>query len=342
MKVARPANRGPTVMVVIPYYNGSKFIERSAQSVLDQTVKPDEFIVVNDGSKPEEADFLHKVAERFGFRVIDKPNGGQGSARNAGVAAGRSEYICLLDQDDYFLNTHIETLLDALPDNDPHFGWVYGDLYEAEENGDVLRTSMVAAHSSHPKKDAFDLLRYDMFVLPSASLISRKAFEAIDGFDEQFMGYEDDDLFLRLFRRGFSNYFVDKPVTVWCMNTASTSYSMRMSRSRFRYFKKLVANYPDDASKARFYLRDLLIPRFHRLFIADAYNAIVCEIPERDERLRPFTDELLTILEDYADIVRSNRWVSRRFKWRLDLQQRVFATRSPAFVRMARRFARLI
>ena len=341
MQKIRPARGRPTVMVVIPYYNGSRFIERSAQSVLDQTVKPDEFIVVNDGSRPEEAAILHQMAERFGFRVIDKENGGQGSARNAGVAAGSAEFICLLDQDDYFLNTHIETLLDALPENDPHLGWVYGDLYEAEENGDVLRTSMVTAHSGHPKTNAYDLLRYDMFVLPSASLIARAAFEAVDGFDEQFMGYEDDDLFLRMFRRGFTNYFIERPVTVWCMNTASTSYSMRMSRSRFRYFKKLVVTYPDDATKARFYLRDLLIPRFHSLFTADAYNSIVCEIPERDERLRPHTDELLAILEEYGEIVRSNKWVTRRFKWRLGLQRRIFATRVPLLLWTARRLGRL-
>lgn len=341
-KKTAPDRDRPTVVVVIPYYNGSKFIERSAQSVVDQTVKPDEFIVVNDGSRPEEAEFLHGLAERFGFRVIDKENGGQGSARNAGVAASSAAFICLLDQDDFFLRTHIETLLDALPDNDPHLGWVYGDLYEAEENGDVLRTSMVAAHSAHPKTNAYDLLRHDMFVLPSASLIAREAFEAVDGFDQQFMGYEDDDLFLRLFRRGFSNYFVDRPVTVWCMNTASTSYSMRMSRSRFRYFKKLVAGYPDDAAKARFYLRDLLIPRFHRLFVADAYNAIACEIPERDERLRPHTDELLAILKDYGEIVKANKWVPWRFKWRLGLQRRILATKSPLLVRTARRLSRFV
>ena len=326
----------PTVAVVIPYYNGSKYIDRSAQSVLDQTVRPDEFVVVNDGSRPEEAAYLRKVARKYKFRIIDKENGGQGSARNAGVAATHSTFISFLDQDDYYLNTHIETLLDAIPSNDPHLGWVYGDLFEAEGNGDVLRTSMVTAHSVHPKSNAYDLLRNDMFVLPSASLISRKAFEAVDGFDPQFMGYEDDDLFLRIFRRGFTNYFVPKAVTVWCMNTESTSYSIRMSRSRIRYFKKLVANFPDDASKARFYLRDLLIPRFHGLFVSDAYNAIVCPIPERDARLKPYTDELLGIFKEYVDIVVANRGVKSGLKRKIAMEYRVLATKSPLLIGAAR------
>ena len=341
---ASAAPRRPTVAVVIPYYNGSRYIERSAQSVLDQTVKPDEFVVVNDGSTPQESEFLREAARRFGFRVIEQQNGGQGAARNAGVAATASEFISFLDQDDYYLKTHIETLLDALRENDPHLGWVYGDLYEAEDSGDVVQTSIVTSLAQHPKTSIFNLVGSDMFVLPSASLISRTAFESVGGFDTQFTGYEDDDLFLRLFRRGYTNYFVNRPVTVWCMNADSTTHSIRMSRSRLRYFKKLVAEFPDDIRKppGRFYLRDLLIPRFHGLFIADAYNAIVCEIPERDERLRPYTDELLAMLKEYVDIVQGNKWVDKRFRRRLGMHYRVLATKSPTLIRLSRRLSRFI
>ncbi|OWK21780.1 hypothetical protein AJ88_11715 [Mesorhizobium amorphae CCBAU 01583] len=70
---------------------------------------------------------------------------------------------------------------------------------------------MIKAHSSHPKADIFNMLSGDMFVLPSASIISRSAFKAVQGFDQQFMGYEDDDLFLRMFRAGFTNTFIDPP-----------------------------------------------------------------------------------------------------------------------------------
>lgn len=333
----RQRRKDRTVAVIIPYYNGSKYIDRSARSVLSQTVPPDEFIVVNDGSRPEEAAYLHEAAKTYGFRVIDQENGGQGAARNAGVAASTSELISLLDQDDYYLDSHIEILLDTLPEKDPHLGWVYGDLVEAEANGDVVRTTMVTEHSMHPKTRAYDLLRHDMFVLPSASLISRKAFDAVGGFDPQFMGYEDDDFFLRLFRKGFTNYFTAKAVTVWCLNMESTSYSMRMIRSRMRYFKKLVSTFPDDPSKARFYLRDALIPRFHRLFVADVHNAIMCPLPERDERLKPHLDELLGIFREYVEIVSASPNVPARFKRRVAIQHRLFATRSALLVSAVQR-----
>lgn len=54
-----------------------------------------------------------------------------------------------------------------------------------------------------------------MFILPSASLIVRKAFDRVGGFDERLCGCEDDDLFLRLFTAGYANVFIDEPLSQW-------------------------------------------------------------------------------------------------------------------------------
>lgn len=145
---------------------------------------------------------------------------------------------------------------------------------EADGEGNIVRSDMVKQHALHPKRFINDLLANDMFVLPSASLIERTAFEAVGGFDPQFTGYEDDDLFLRIFRRGYTNYFVDKAVTVWCINSESTSYSIKMSRSRLRYVKKLCSQFPDDVDKRRNYVRDLIAPRFTHMIISDAFTAV--------------------------------------------------------------------
>lgn len=266
-------NFDKSVAVVIPYYNGSETIERAVRSVLDQKTPAAEFVVIDDGSRPEEARFVDGLAASHGFKVLRKENGGQGSARNAGVHATKSPFICFLDQDDYFLHDHICKLSSAIPTDDPRFGWVYGDLSEAEKDGSIVRTRIVSSHARHPKQDIFDLLRADMFVLPSASLISRSAFEAVGGFDTQFMGYEDDDLFLRMFRKGYTNYFVDAPVTVWCIHSGSTSFDIKMSRSRVRYFRKLAEEFPDDPVKNRYYFRDLIAPRFYVQIIGEAVSA---------------------------------------------------------------------
>ncbi len=316
----------PSVVVVIPFYNGADFIERAVHSVFDQTMPAHEVMVVNDGSRPEERAALGALAERYPFRIIDKENGGQGSARNAGVAASSAQYICFLDQDDFYLPNHIEILCKAIPRDDARFGFVYADLYEADAAGQVVRTSLVKEHAKdHPKRSIFDMLRNDMFVLPSAALVSRVAFDAVDGFDPQFMGYEDDDLFLRVFRAGYSNYFVDRPVTVWCIHTESTSFSIRMVRSRFYYFKKLVASFPDEPRRGRFFLRDSLMPRFGRFFVDHVIEAIKLESPHRDE--------MFAHLDEYTGIVLASPFVGRRAKLKLRVTRWLLAHSSPAFVR---------
>ena len=316
----------PTVVVVIPFYNGAAFIERSVKSVYNQTVPADEVIVVNDGSRPEERAALGALAERFPFRIVDKANGGQGSARNAGVAASGSAYLCFLDQDDFYLPNHIELLVHAIPTDDARFGYVYADMYEADVDGNVVRTSLVKEHSKeHPKRSIFDLLRWDMFVLPSATLVSRTAFDAVDGFDPQFMGFEDDDLFMRIFRKGYSNYYLDRPVTVWCIHTESTSFGIRMIRSRYRFFKKLAASFPDEPRRNRYYLRDYLMPRFGKLFVDHAIQAIKLD--------NEYRQEMFAHLDDYAQMVLGNPYIGVRAKARLRLTRFLLAHSSPGMVR---------
>lgn len=316
------------VAVVIPFFNGSKFIRRSVLSVLGQTMPPAEFVVVNDGSTDDETAFLHKLADELKFKVINKQNGGQGSARNAGVAATQAPFICLLDQDDIFLPKHIEVLRSQVPD-DGRFGWAYGDLIEADGDGKVVRTSMLTAHGrGHPKSNIFDMLSYDMFILPSASIISREAFESVGGFDEQFMGYEDDDLFFRMFRAGFTNIFIGTPVTIWCINTESTSFTIRMSRSRMRYFKKLANSMPNEPLRNRFYLRDCLVPRFQKNILGEAFFAVARPNTPRGALLAPHRDELVQMAKEFWSIVAADEYVSPRQKRRLRMQAAIISSGS--------------
>ncbi|MGF6766209.1 glycosyltransferase involved in cell wall biosynthesis [Paraburkholderia sp. GAS33] len=323
----------PTVAVIVPFYNGSRWIERAIKSVIGQTVQPDEFIIVNDGSKPEEREALGRLTGEYSFQIIDKENGGQGSARNAGVAASKSNHLCFLDQDDFYLETHIETLVDNLPANDRRLGFVYADLYIADGDGDLVFSSSVKEHSpSNPKKSLIDLLRSDMFVLPSASIITRKAFEAVGGFDPQFMGYEDDDLFLRIFRKSFTNYYVDKPVTVWCIHSESTSYSVKMSRSRFKYFVKLTEMFPDNPDRGLYFFRDCIMPRFGRAFLADSIKAKL----KRLEHL----EECNQILRKFAEIVGSNRYAGIRYKVKLHAMISGISIAPPWMLRVVLRIMR--
>ena len=79
-------------------------------------------------------------------------------------------------------------------------GWAYSNLDHVDVSGRMMTRSVLdtVPNAQHPKRDVLHCLGCDMFVLPGASIISRSAFDSVVGFDEQFVGYEDDDLFLRL------------------------------------------------------------------------------------------------------------------------------------------------
>jgi glycosyltransferase involved in cell wall biosynthesis len=253
-----------SISAIIPLYNGEKYIEQAIRSVANQILKPIELIVVDDGSTDSGCEIVMKLAKSVPLTLIRKPNGGQSSARNLGVKHSKGELIALLDQDDIWYPNHLLELARPFQKQSfPELGWVYSDLDEVDENAKLVTRRFLSTLSSpHPKRDMFSCLRQDMFVLPSASLISRKAFDKVGGFDERLSGYEDDDLFLRLFHEGYDNEFIPHALSMWRIYPSSSSYTSRMAVSRMIYARKLCQNFPDDPSRTRYLERDLIAPRF--------------------------------------------------------------------------------
>lgn len=289
-----------TIAVVIAHYNGSEFIERALESVAQQTLKPDEVIVIDDGSDTENHSFLLALQSRYKFQLINQENAGQAAARNAGVAISTSKFFCILDQDDYFLPNHIEALMAIMSQDNPRQAFAYGDLWRQTTNGLVVTHTCVNRESQHPHKSIDVMIRTNQYILPSASLIRKSSFEDIGGFDPQFRGYEDDDLFLRFFAAGYSNRFTPEAVTVWTINEASTSYSESMARSRFLYFKKLLANFGAGQVPEHLVFGMLLVPKFAFQFASDVVAAALSgseHFQERQDRLKYFVDIFRTSTE---------------------------------------------
>ena len=280
-----------SVSVVIAFYNGSRWIERSLESVQNQTMPPNEVIVVNDGSSEDELGFLVGLQQRFNFQILNQENSGQSAARNLGVSKATSDYICFLDQDDYYLPKHNQILLENADFDDPKFGFSYGDLWRSNEAGQILSHSSINVQMKHPHKDLRTLVGKNMYIVPSATLISRTAFLAVGGFDPELRGYEDDDLFLRFFLAGYSNRFTPEALTVWTINTSSTSFTESMARSRFIYFKKLLKTFPEGSVEGMHVFGTLMYTRFAYQLAGDVIESAFRgsgNYPERLARLIEF------------------------------------------------------
>lgn len=101
----------PKISVIIPVYNAEEFLEESINSILNQTFKDIELVCVNDGSKDRSLEMLNEFAKKDSrVKVIDKPNGGCGSARNMSLDNAKGEYIYFFDPDDYVLPNAFEKL----------------------------------------------------------------------------------------------------------------------------------------------------------------------------------------------------------------------------------------
>jgi hypothetical protein len=118
-------------------------------------------------------------------------------------------------------------------------------------------------------------------VLPSASVLRRTAFQAVGGFDESLSGYEDDDLFVRFFRSGWEQVFLDRTLVRFRVHDSGSSATRRFLDSRIGFTQKLIALLPDDPRMMRFYLRDAIAPRFFQVSLDDYVRA--CSAGEWDD-----------------------------------------------------------
>jgi glycosyltransferase involved in cell wall biosynthesis len=303
-KVGTPGGADVSIAVVIPLYNGGRYIRQAIETVLHQSLPPTEIIVVDDGSTDDGPAVVENLARSHPIRLLRKRNGGQSSARNYGIARTGSDLIAPLDQDDVWYPDHLERLVQPfLQHRTVELGWVYSNLDEIDEQGRLVTRSVLHfPPAPHPKRDLPGALGSDMFILPSASLISRKAFDAVGGFDERLLGYEDDDLFLRMFRAGYDNVYLDQALSQWRLFPGSSSYSPRMAISRMVYLRKLLADFPDDPPRGRFWRRDVISPRFLPHLLADFANAV----RRRDhERMHAALDNLRFISAHHNAKVRA-------------------------------------
>jgi glycosyltransferase involved in cell wall biosynthesis len=311
------------IAAIIPLYNGALYITRSLESVLNQTLPPTEIIVVDDGSTDNGPEIVEKLAQEHPIKLLRKPNGGQASARNFGIANSNCDLIALLDQDDLWYSNHLQMLIKPfLRPRIVELGWVYSNLDEIDVQGRLIARSVLRLQEDiqHPKRDLRGCLSTDMFVLPSASLMSRRAFDAVGGFDERLRGYEDDDLFLRMFRAGYDNVFLNRALSQWRVFSGSASFSARMAISRMLYFRKLLAEFPDEPDQGRFWGRDILAPRFFPQLIGEFTSAV----RRRDSEV------VRTSLEDLQF---ASRYHNRRVRTAMNVLLPVF--RIPSVARAA-------
>ena len=128
--------------VIIPVYNGEKYVDKCIDSILKQNISDCEIIVVDDGSNDNTLKFLKNKYGMFKNIIItSKNNEGQGIARNYGLTLASGEYVCYIDSDDYFENENLKKLLEITIENKCDLG--IGQFQKEYSNGDKVLQRLI-------------------------------------------------------------------------------------------------------------------------------------------------------------------------------------------------------
>ena len=266
-----------SVSAIIPVYNGAPYVGAALASVLVQDEPPDEVIVIDDGSSDDSVEIIQATAGdalAIPVKITSQANQGQSAARNEAARVASGELLAFLDQDDVWYPKHLGRLTKPFSSR-PDLGWTYSDFDEIDAGGRTVTRGFISTHVlDHPKRTLSQFLMADMMMLPSASVISAKAFHDVGGFDPGLRGYEDDDLFIRLFRGGWRSEYVRQSLTKFRVHPTSSSAGARFRESRIRFLDKLTRDIPNDQRLNRFYIRDLVFPRMFQSTLAEYATAM--------------------------------------------------------------------
>lgn len=139
------------ISVIVPIYNGEKYLPACVESLLNQTYQAMEIILVNDGSKDSSGEICDGYAERDSrVRVIHQPNQGVSAARNAGLDLAAGKYVAFVDADDYVLPDYLERLHEDLINHDADF--VACD-YQEIKSADGPKTGIPSVSASREIED---------------------------------------------------------------------------------------------------------------------------------------------------------------------------------------------
>lgn len=185
----------PLISIVIPVYNGEKYLGEAIDSALAQTYQNYEIVVVNDGSTDKTNEVVEKYSEKI--RFYTKLNGGQSSALNYGISKMKGEYFCWLSHDDLYSPDKLQQQVDALAKVNRASVVVYSDYAAINAQGDIIKESVQGdVGSIHP---SYYLLAMGA-INGNTVLIPKALLEECGGFNEKRPHSSDVELFFKLSR----------------------------------------------------------------------------------------------------------------------------------------------
>lgn len=197
----------PYISIIIPVYNVEAYLQVCVDSILAQTFKDFEVLLIDDGSTDSSGKLCDEMVCRDSrIRVFHKPNGGPSSTRNYGIDRALGEYIIFLDSDDYWINKDVLSLLIEKAES-KNLDVVRGEFVNVDVKGKQLYTPDLPEGNLNLKNQilsSYEMMKYVMngrffswlFLLRKSAIGSLR-------FDEKIKYQEDTDFFVKFFSKDY-------------------------------------------------------------------------------------------------------------------------------------------
>ena len=182
----------PLITVYITNYNYGKFIKKAINSVLNQTFKNFELIIIDDGSKDKSTNIIKKFQNKKKIKVIFQKNKGLIVSNNLALRLSKAKYIIRLDSDDW-LDPHALEIMSNILERNKKISLVFPDYYEVDKNGNIIR--QVRRHDFKKVK----LL--DQPAHGACTMIRKENLLDIGGYDEEFSCQDGYYLWLKFIKK---------------------------------------------------------------------------------------------------------------------------------------------
>lgn len=254
----------PKVSVIIPTYNYGKYIEKAIDSVLAQTCRDFEIIVVDDGSTDNTREIIESKYKNK-VRYFYQENKGAPTARNKGIKESKGEYLAFLDADDWFAPNNLKYKVKVL-DSNSDVGWVYSDGYYVNKWGEIIDKASDRFSFCNRKLEgdiSSELFSKGNYITMDSVLMRKVCIEKVGGFDESLPALQDYELWLRISLQ-YKIKYVDELLCYYTLHSNSISSKRENYHWAFvKIAKKHEINFIKKAGRIK--LRRLKADRYNHL-----------------------------------------------------------------------------
>ncbi len=280
------------VSVIVPVYNGEKYIKRCLNSILEQSYKNIELIVVNDGSTDKTLEIISSIEDER-MQVISQENKGVSSARNIGLKVSKGDYILLFDADDFMEKDILEVLVNDIKANDVQAVKSNLFLYYPEEDRKILYKEKIfdGKNKIIDKYELLDMVISGEVMGFSPNILFCRTEENIQ-YNEEIFYMEDVIFYIKILKNINKIYIENKPSFSYTQNQNSATKSQSKILKNIHSLKKYNKKAKEELKNSNFYTKERvqMIDTRNTILISDLLAQIDYKYIKRKEAIKIFKE----------------------------------------------------